>query len=211
MTEPNLRGLQTAVVQRPWGLARVSRAKEVISTVFSKEHRVSRIMHTRHERLLRLACRACRPGVTQVFAQAIRASGGRSPGTEPVKRALRTAASPGWAPQDSWCSDVPGHEHTLHFVQEPLCHLQHQVRDSLRCHLSRQLEARCPVPFGGLSNGADSQGCRAALWTAPQAAKRTAGHHRGAGGKGGGQGHQWPRPQQLFGQPPLGSPPQVRA
>ena len=70
VTEPNLRGLETAVVQGLWGLARVSRAKEVVSTVLSKGHRVSRIMQTRYERLLWLACLPCWPGVTQIFAEA---------------------------------------------------------------------------------------------------------------------------------------------
>ena len=79
-------------------------------------------------------------------------------------RALRTAASLGWTPHEGWwCWDVPGHEHPLHFVQEPLRQLQHRVRDSLRCHSSRQLEARRPVAFGGLGDGADGPACRAAL------------------------------------------------
>ena len=42
-------------------------------------------------------------------------------------------------------------------------------------------------------------------------ARRTAEHQEGAGGKGGGQGHQLLQPQQSFGQPPQGSTPQVRA
>ena len=48
-------------------------------------------------------------------------------------------------------------------MQEPLCQLQHRVRDSLRCHSSRQLEARRPITFGGLGDGADGPACRAAL------------------------------------------------
>ena len=52
VTEPALRELETAIVRALWGPARVSRAKEVIFTVLSKGHRVSRIMHTRYERLL---------------------------------------------------------------------------------------------------------------------------------------------------------------
>ena len=51
----------------------------------------------------------------------------------------------------------------LHFVQEPVRHLQHWLRDSLRCHSSRQLEARRTVTFGGLGDGADGPACRAAL------------------------------------------------
>ena len=93
VTEPDLRGLKTAVVRALWGSARVSRAKEVVFTVLSKGHRVSPIMHTRYERLLWLARLARRLGVTQVFAQAIWESGGRPPGMGPVGRALRTAAS----------------------------------------------------------------------------------------------------------------------
>ena len=46
VTEPDLRGLETAVVQAPWEATRLSRAKEVIFTVFSKGHRVSPVMHT---------------------------------------------------------------------------------------------------------------------------------------------------------------------
>ena len=71
VTEPHLRGLETAVVRALWGPARVSGAKEVIFTVLSKGHRVSPFMHTRYERLLWLARLAREPGVTQVFAQAI--------------------------------------------------------------------------------------------------------------------------------------------
>ena len=56
-----------------------------------------------------------------------------------------------------------GQEHPLHFVQEPLRQLQHRVRDNLRCHSSRQLEARRPVTFSGLGDGADGPACRAAL------------------------------------------------
>ena len=94
VTETDLRGFETAVVRALWGPARVSRAKEVIFTVLSKGHRVSPIMHTRYERLLWVRL-ARRPGVTQVFAEAIWESGDRPPGTGPVERALRTAASLG--------------------------------------------------------------------------------------------------------------------
>ena len=48
-------------------------------------------------------------------------------------------------------------------MQEPLRQLQHRVRDSLCYHSSRQLEARRPVTFGGLGDGADGPACRAAL------------------------------------------------
>ena len=174
VTDPDLRGLETAVVRALWGPARMSRAKEVIFTMLSKGHRVSPIMHTRYERLLWLARLARRPGVTQVFAQAIWESGGRPPGTGPVGRALRTAASLGWTPHEGWwCWDVPGQEHPLHFVQEPLRQLQHRVRDSLRCHSTRQLEARRPVTFGGLGDGADGAACRAALGAASMELERS--------------------------------------
>ena len=102
VTDPDLRGLETAVVRALWGPARVSRSKEVIFTVLSKGHRVSPVMHTRYERLLWLARLARQPGVTQVFAQATWESGGRPPGTGPVGRALRTAASLGSTPHEGW-------------------------------------------------------------------------------------------------------------
>ena len=164
LTEPDLRGLETVVVRALWGATRLSRAKEVIFTVLSKGHRVSQVMHTRYEHLPWLARVAQRPGVTQVFAQAIWESGGCLPGTGPVGRALRTAATLGGTPREGWwCWDVPGQEYRLHFVQEPLRQLRHRVRDSPRCHSSRQLEARRPVTFGGLGDGADGLACRAAL------------------------------------------------
>ena len=164
VTEPDLRGPQTAVVRALWGPARVSRAKDVIFTVLSKGHRVSPIMHTQYERLLWLSRLARRPGVTQVFAQAICESGGRPPGTGPVGRALRTAASLGWTLREGWwCRDISGQEHPLHFAQEPLRQLQHRVRHRLCCHPSRQLEAQRPVTFGGLGDGADGPACRAVL------------------------------------------------
>ena len=100
MTQPDLRGLETAVVRALWGPARVSRAKEVIFTVPSKGHRVSPVMHTRYERLLWLARLARQPGVTRGFAQAIWESGGCPPGTGPVGRALRTAPSLGRTPRE---------------------------------------------------------------------------------------------------------------
>ena len=117
VTEPDLRGLETAVVRALWGATRLSRAKEIIFTVLSKGHRVSPVMHTRYERLLWLARVARRPGVTQVFTQAIWELGGRPPGTGPVGHALRTMATLGWSPREGWwCWDVPGQEHPLHFV-----------------------------------------------------------------------------------------------
>ena len=41
--------------------------------------------------------------------------------------------------------------------------------------------------------------------------RHVTGHQEGKGGKGGGQGRQWPQPQRSFKQPPPGSPPQVSA
>ena len=100
VTEPDLRGLKTAVVRALWGPVRVSRAKEIIFTFLCKGHRVSSVMHTRYERFLWLARLARLPSVTQVFAQVIWESRGRPPGTVPVGRALRTAASLGWTPRE---------------------------------------------------------------------------------------------------------------
>ena len=42
-------------------------------------------------------------------------------------------------------------------------------------------------------------------------ARHARGHEEGKGGKGGGQGRQWPQPQRSLRQPPPGSPPQVSA
>ena len=79
-------------------------------------------------------------------------------------RALHTAATLGWSLREGWwCWDVPGQEHPLHFVQEPLRQIQQWVRDNLCCHSSRQLEARRLVTFGGLGDGADGPACRVAL------------------------------------------------
>ena len=79
-------------------------------------------------------------------------------------RALQTQATVGWSPREGWwCWDVPGIEHPLHFVQELLRQIQHRVRDNLRCHSSRQLEARRPVTFGGPGHGADGLACSAAI------------------------------------------------
>ena len=67
VTDSDLRGLETAVVRALWGATCLSRAKEIVFTVLSKGHRVSPVMHTRYERLLRLTRVGRRPGVTQVF------------------------------------------------------------------------------------------------------------------------------------------------
>ena len=42
-------------------------------------------------------------------------------------------------------------------------HVQHRVRDSLRCHAMRGLEARCPANYGRLGDGVNGKACRAAL------------------------------------------------
>ena len=76
-----------------------------------------------------------------------------------MARAPRAAATMGCSPREGlWCWDVPGQEHPLHLVQEPLRHIQHRVRDNLRCHSSRQLEARRPVTFGALWTAARVSG-----------------------------------------------------
>ena len=64
---------------------------------------------------------------------------------------------------------VPGRPRAgapLHFVQEPLRQLQHRVRDSLRCHAWRQMEAWRPVTIGGLGDGPNGEACRPALLAA---------------------------------------------
>ena len=70
---------------------------------------------------------------------------------------------PGGGQDGWWCWGVLGQDHPPHFVQEPPRQLQHQVRDSLRCHSLRLFEARRPVYFGGMGDGADGPACRAAL------------------------------------------------
>ena len=93
MTDPNLQGLETAVVRALWGATRLSRAKEIFFAVLSKGHRVSPVMHMRNEPLLWPTQVAQRLGVTHDFTQAIWESGGRPPGTGPVWGALHTAAT----------------------------------------------------------------------------------------------------------------------
>ena len=48
-------------------------------------------------------------------------------------------------------------------MQEPLHRVQHRVWNSLCCYASRQLEARHPVTFGRLGDGADGLACRPAM------------------------------------------------
>ena len=180
--DPDLKGLDSAVVRALWGATRLSRAKDFVFTFFSKECRVSVIMHTRYEEVLWLARVARRPGVTQVFTQAIWESGGRPHGTCPVGRALHTAATLWWSSPDGWwCWDVPEEEHPLHFVHEPLRQIQQWVRSSLRCHSSRQLEARRPVTFKGLGDEVDCPACRTALHAASGESEKSLLHGLMAG------------------------------
>ena len=54
-TDPDLQGLEAAVVRALWGAMRLSRAKEMVFTILSKGHCVSPLMHKRYERPLFLA------------------------------------------------------------------------------------------------------------------------------------------------------------
>ena len=45
----------------------------------------------------------------------------------------------------------------------PMRQVHHRVRDSLRCHAMRRLEARRPATYGRLGDGVDGEACRAAL------------------------------------------------
>ena len=174
VADPDLGGFETAVLRAVWGATRLSRAKEVVFTVLTKGHRVSPIMHTRYERVLWLTRVARRPGVTQVLTQAVWEQTCRPPCTGPVGRALQAMATLGWRPREGWwCWDVPGQDDPLHLVQEPLRLVQHRVRESLRCHASRQLEARRPITFGGLGDGADGPASRAAMRVAATELERS--------------------------------------
>ena len=102
VTDPDLRGLETAVMRALWGAMRLSRTKEIVFPVLSKGHRVSPVMHTQYERLLWLARVARPPSVTQVFTWVIWESGGRPPGTGPVGRALQMVATLGGSPCEGW-------------------------------------------------------------------------------------------------------------
>ena len=66
-------------------------------------------------------------------------------------------------------------------MQGPLRWQQHQFRDSLRWYSSRLLEARRPVTFGGLSDGADGPVCRAALRAASTELEKSLLHGRMVG------------------------------
>ena len=52
VTDPDLRGLETVVMWAVWGATRLSRAKEIVFSVLSKDHCVTPVMHTRYEQLL---------------------------------------------------------------------------------------------------------------------------------------------------------------
>ena len=144
VTGLDLWGLETVVVRALWGATRLSRAKE---------HRISPVMHTRYERLLWSARVARQPGVTQGFTQAVWESGGRTPGTGPMGSALHTNATLGWSPREGWwCWDVPGHR-PLHFVQEPLRQVEHQVRPTFAA-IPRANGGAAPGHLRGLGDGA---------------------------------------------------------
>ena len=51
--------------------------------------------------------------------------------------------------------------------------MKHRVRESLRSHASRQLEARRPITFGGLRDGADNPASRAAMRVAATELERS--------------------------------------
>ena len=163
--DPDLRRWETVVMRALWGATCLSRAKEIVFSVLSKGHHVFPVMHTRYQLLLWLARVAQRPGVTQVFTEAIWGiglpptwdgpGGARAPnGGHPWGGALARAGGAGTS---------QGKEYPLHFVQEPLRQIQHRIKDRLRCHSSRQLEARRPVTFGGLDDGANGPAPRAGM------------------------------------------------
>ena len=164
VTDRDLKGLETMVLQAVWGATRLSRAKEVVFVVLTQGHRISPVMHTRYERVLWMTRIARTPGPVQVLVQAIWESGLRPPTTGPFGRALHVVRLLGWQPLEGWWSwIVPGQTEPLHLVQEPMRQIQHRVRDSLRCHAMRGLEARRPATYGGLGDGVDGEACRAAL------------------------------------------------
>ena len=164
VTDRDLMGLETMVLQAVWGATRLSRAKEVVFVVLTQGHRISPVMHTRYERVLWMTRIARTPGPVQVLVQAIWESGLRPPTTGPFGRALHVVRLLGWQPLEGWWSwVVPGQTEPLHLVQEPMRQIQHRVRDSLRCHAMRGLEARRPATYGGLGDGVDGEACRAAL------------------------------------------------
>ena len=55
VTDPDLRGLETAVMRALWASTRLSWAKEIVLSVVCNGRRVSLVMQRRYERLLWLA------------------------------------------------------------------------------------------------------------------------------------------------------------
>ena len=197
VTDRDLRGLETMVLQAVWRATRLSCAKEVVFVVLTQGHGISPVMHTRYERVLWMTRIARTPRPVQVLVQAIWESGLRPPRIGPFGLALHVVRLLGWQPLEGWWSwVVPGQAEPLHLVQEPMRQIQHRVRHSLRCHAMRGLETRRPATYGGLGDVVDREACRAALrvasteleasvlrrllagalWTAA----RLRGHHMGA-------------------------------
>ena len=48
-------------------------------------------------------------------------------------------------------------------VHEPMRAVEHSVRETLRCHATRQLQACRPATFGSRGDGVDGAACRAVL------------------------------------------------
>ena len=155
VTDPNLRGLETTVMRALCGGTRLSRAKEIVFSVPSKDHCLSPMMHMRYERLLWLT-RVARvdgghpdlhpghlgigPPPTRHRPGGVRASNGGQPGLEP-SQGLVAQRRPGAEVPAPLCAGAPPPDPT-----------------------PRQL---CPVTLGGLGDGADGLACRAAMRVAP--------------------------------------------
>ena len=67
MTVSDPWGLDTVVLRALWRATHLSRAREIVFSVFTKGHHISPVMHTRYERVLWMAWVARRPGVAQVY------------------------------------------------------------------------------------------------------------------------------------------------
>ena len=165
VTDRDLMGLETMVLQAVWGAAtRLYRAKAVVFVVLTLGLRISAVMHTRYEHVLWMTRIERTPRPVHLLVQAIWESGRWPPTTGPFGRALHVVRLLGWQPLEGWWSwVVPGQIEPQHLVQEPMRHIQHKVRDSLRCHAMRGLEARRPATYGGPGDGVDGEACRAAL------------------------------------------------
>ena len=61
-TDRDLLGLETMVLRAMWGATSLSRAKEVVIVVMAPGHRISPVLHTHYERVLRIARIARTPG-----------------------------------------------------------------------------------------------------------------------------------------------------